>query len=346
VRKVLVAIAFFVALPLLLAQQTLNNDSVIKMVKMGFPEDMIVNAINRSPGAYDTSVMGIVALEKAGVGTKAVSAMVLKDTPPAQPSAPAPAAAPPQTVPAANVPSSARTPAETPAATPSSTPAERPRVFITDSSSWEMPRGVGGSSSAFAGTSIGGARPQTAEIIKTFGQRCPSIVINSSAQASDYVVELDHEGGKGLLAHKDKVAVFVQTTGDSIFSKSKLSVGGSVQDACDSILKHWAEHSSELRTAYGPVPVPASVSQSSTPASGAVGGSHLSLGSTPDHAEIDINGAFVGHTPSVLDLPLGPQTITISKKGFKPWTRVVKLTGGTVSVFAELDPLDKTAASQ
>ena len=84
VRKVLVAIAFFVAFPLLLAQQTLNNDSVIKMVKMGFPEDMIVNAINRSPGAYDTSVMGIVALEKAGVGTKAVSAMVLKDTPPAR----------------------------------------------------------------------------------------------------------------------------------------------------------------------------------------------------------------------------------------------------------------------
>jgi len=348
VRNFLAAIAVFAVFPLLLAQQTLNNDSVIKMVKMGFPEDMIVNAINRSPGAYDTSVKGIVALEKAGVGTKAVSAMVLKDTPPAQPSAPASAAAaPPQTVAGANVPSTARIPvAEPPAATASSTPAERPRVFITDSSSWEMRGAVGGSSSAFAGTSSGGARPQTAEIIKTFSQRCPSVVINSRAQASDYVVELDHEGGKGLLAHKDKVAVFVQTSGDSIFSKSTLSVGGSVQDACDSILKHWAEHSSELRTASGPVPVPASVSQSSTPAPGAVGGSHLSLGSTPDHAEIDINGAFVGNTPLLLDLPLGSQTITISKKGFQPWTRVVKLTGGTVSVFAELDPLDKTAASQ
>jgi PEGA domain len=154
-------------------------------------------------------------------------------------------------------------------------------------------------------------------------------VINSRAQASDYVVELDHEGGKGLLAHKDKVAVFVQTSGDSIFSKSTLSVGGSVQDACDSILKHWAEHSSELRTASGPGPVPASAPHGSTPSSGAVSGSHLSLGSTPDHAEIAINGDFVGNTPSVLDLPLGPQTITISKKGFKPWTRVVKLTGGT-----------------
>jgi hypothetical protein len=77
-----------------------------------------------------------------------------------------------------------------------------------------------------------------------------------------------------------------------------------------------------------------------------MGSSHLSLGSTPDHAEIDINGAFVGNTPSVLDLPSGPETITISKRGFKPWTRVVTLTSGTVSIFAELDPLEKAAASQ
>ena len=41
------------------------------------------------------------------------------------------------------------------------------------------------------------------------------------------IVELDHEGGKGFLAHKDKIAVFVQKSGDSIFSKSILSVGGS-----------------------------------------------------------------------------------------------------------------------
>jgi hypothetical protein len=58
VRTFLVAIAVFAVFPLLLAQQTLNNDSVIKMVKMGFREDMIVNAINRSPGTYDTSPPG------------------------------------------------------------------------------------------------------------------------------------------------------------------------------------------------------------------------------------------------------------------------------------------------
>ena len=51
---------------------------------------------------------------------------------------------------------------------------------------------------------------QTAEVIKTFGQRCTEIIVNNHLSASDYVVELDHEGGKGLLRHKDKIAVFVQ----------------------------------------------------------------------------------------------------------------------------------------
>jgi hypothetical protein len=95
---------------------------------MGFPEDTIVNAINRSPGAYDTSANGLIVLKDGGVGSKAISAIVAKETTPTQPSAPAPPAAPPQTVPAANVSSTARTlVAETPAPTASSTPAERPQ---------------------------------------------------------------------------------------------------------------------------------------------------------------------------------------------------------------------------
>ena len=49
--------------------------------------------------------------------------------------------------------------------------AEKPRVFVTDSKSWEMSGGVGGTQDAFGGASKGGARPQTAEIIKTFGER-------------------------------------------------------------------------------------------------------------------------------------------------------------------------------
>ena len=126
-----------------------------------------------------------------------------------------------------------QTPPANPApAAPAPASQDKPRVYITDSNSWEIRGAAGGNSNGFAASSSGGARPQTAEVIKTFGQRCPEIIVNNHVSASDYVVELDHEGGKGLLRHKDKIAVFVQTSGDSIFSESTLSVGGSVKDAC------------------------------------------------------------------------------------------------------------------
>jgi hypothetical protein len=111
-------------------QQTLNNDSVIKMVKMGFQETMIIDAINRSPGAYDTSTHGLIARKNAGVGSKAISAMVARQA------ASGPPTTPSQTEPATNVPSTAQSSMAQPAATTaSSTPAERPPIFITDSSS-------------------------------------------------------------------------------------------------------------------------------------------------------------------------------------------------------------------
>jgi hypothetical protein len=83
---------------------------------------------------------------------------------------------------------------------------DQARVFVTDSQSWSIAGQSGGGGGAFAGTMAGGARPQTAEIIKTFGQRCPQVIINNIQTKTDYIVLLDHEGGKGALRHKNKVA--------------------------------------------------------------------------------------------------------------------------------------------
>jgi hypothetical protein len=116
--------------------------------------------------------------------------------------------------------------------------AERPRVFITDSKSWEISGGVGGSSDAFGGSTKGGARPQTAEIIKTFGERCPTVIVNNKQEMADYIVLLDHEGGKGLVLRDNKVAVF-KKSGDALFSHSTRSLGNSVKDACDAIAADW-----------------------------------------------------------------------------------------------------------
>src|SRR5437870_2095278 len=121
----------------------------------------------------------------------------------------------------------------------------KPRVFITDSQSWEM---IGHSAGAwnqngggFASTNHGGARPQTAEIIKTFGERCPQVVVNNKLERADYVVVLDHEGGKGYLRRRNKIAVF-NKEGDNIGSRSTRSLGNSVQDACVAIVADWSGH--------------------------------------------------------------------------------------------------------
>src|SRR5947209_7517454 len=62
---------------------------------------------------------------------------------------------------------------------PTAPVADKPRVFITDSQSWETSGSAGGANGAFAAHSSGGARPQTAEIIKTFGEKCSSVMVNN-----------------------------------------------------------------------------------------------------------------------------------------------------------------------
>jgi hypothetical protein len=113
-------------------------------------------------------------------------------------------------------------------------------VTFTDSESWET-RGssaAGGNSNGWGATSSfsGGARPQTAEIIKTLNQRCPEFTVTNNLGKADFVVVLDHEGGKGLLRHRNKIAIF-NRNGDDIFSDSTRELGNAVKDACEAMTK-------------------------------------------------------------------------------------------------------------
>jgi hypothetical protein len=78
VRKNILAVVFLAISPLLFAQQALNNDSIIKLVKAGLSDDLIVSTINASAGTFDTSADGIIALKTAGASDKVVAAVVAK----------------------------------------------------------------------------------------------------------------------------------------------------------------------------------------------------------------------------------------------------------------------------
>jgi hypothetical protein len=227
---------------------------------------------------------------------------------------------------------------------PVAPPAEKARVFITDSQSWEVAGYAGAGAGAGASVTHGGARPQTAEIIKTFGERCPEVMVNNIQEKADYIVLLDHEGGKGYLRHRNKVAVFGRISGDSIVSKSTLSLGGSVQDACEAINKDWAVRGAEMRSAAAAAvasKVPAPQPVVATPVVAARSGpstAKLTVVSVPDSADIEIDGVFVGDTPSDVQLPEGEHSVAVKKKGFKDWERKMKvMAGSSVHLNAELE---------
>ena len=87
-RKYFFALVFLTFCPLLLAQQTLNNDAVIKLVKAGLSDDLIVSTVSSQIGNYDTSADGLIALKAAGVSDKVVTAIVAKTAANAQPAPP------------------------------------------------------------------------------------------------------------------------------------------------------------------------------------------------------------------------------------------------------------------
>lgn len=228
-------------------------------------------------------------------------------------------------------------------------PAEKARIYVTDSHSWEVGNSGGGVDGTFGTAGLGGARPQTAEIIKTFGERCPDVLVNNIRQKADYIVVLDHEGGKSWMVHRNKIAVFQRVSGDSIVSKSTYSLGASVQEACTAIRTDWAKNSAAIRQAADeepPMRMRPMVSGSMVsgppgpmmPLATRMNMTRVTVTSAPDGADIAVDGSFVGNAPLTVNLAEGDHTITVTRNGFKTWERKIKAMGGMVRLNAELEP--------
>ncbi len=70
------------------------------------------------------------------------------------------------------------------------------------------------------------------------------------------------------------------------------------------------------------------------------GSAKLQLGSEPAGADIEVDGSFVGNTPSDVQVSEGDHAITVKKAGFKDWERKLKVTGGSnVHLNAELEKI-------
>ncbi len=91
-RKNILAVVLLALCPLLVAQQALNNESVIKLIKAGQSNDLIVSTIDDSAGIYDTSVDAQTALKAAGASDAVIAAILRKAAGPSATTAPSGAA--------------------------------------------------------------------------------------------------------------------------------------------------------------------------------------------------------------------------------------------------------------
>jgi hypothetical protein len=63
----------------------------------------------------------------------------------------------------------------------------------------------------------------------------------------------------------------------------------------------------------------------------------LAVDSTPVGADIEVDGNFVGSTPSAVPVSVGSHEITVHKKGYSAWSRRMNIAGGSVHLTAELE---------
>ena len=86
-----------------------------------------------------------------------------------------------------------------------------------------------------------------------------------------------------------------------------------------------------------PVPTTQQVPSSSPVSSDQGAAAELEVSSTPDGADIEIDGNFVGSTPSTLGVAAGPHQLSVKKAGFKPWERKITVSSGHIKIDATLE---------
>lgn len=74
------------------------------------------------------------------------------------------------------------------------------------------------------------------------------------------------------------------------------------------------------------------------PANASTALSQIAVDASVPNCDIEVDGSFVGNTPSQLSLAPGKHEITVKKKDYVAWTRTVLVSGSGIHLNAELEP--------
>src|ERR1700728_4369163 len=73
-------IVFLVGAAAMFAQQVLDNDAILKLVRTGLSEDIILSIVSNEPGKYSLAADDLARLKDEGVPDKVVAAMIQKQS--------------------------------------------------------------------------------------------------------------------------------------------------------------------------------------------------------------------------------------------------------------------------
>jgi hypothetical protein len=224
---------------------------------------------------------------------------------------------------------------------------DKPRVFVTDEPLHEGNAIVHGRAASAHVES--GPNARVVEIQADLVKVCPKVTVTNRADMADFTLLFRREGGKrsamfafgglaGLaLSAASKVdgASLFAANGDLVTATKQRTVENAIRELCSSIPTTVVH---EVRQS-APAQAPAQVADTATSpqATSLAASTELTLISTPDGAEIEVDGAFVGSAPSTVTLASGDHTVRVSKKGFQPYEKKLHTSSGKINLHAELD---------
>lgn len=253
---------------------------------------------------------------------------------------------------------------------------EKPRVFVQGRGSENITTsGAGGGGShwgSWGARSSLDSHDESMQVTRELQKECSDVIVTLNQSNADYTVMLNRESkhNRGLLRTNSQVQV-ANRLGDVIGTNATRTVGNASKDACELIVADWGQHGriagpDTTSSATAPPVVPTTVSapaeaakvekappdqaQNATGVAGSTSGApppaknsdaKLQIDSSPPGADIEVDGSFVGNTPSDVQVAEGDHTIVVKKSGFKNWERKLKSSAGSsVHIGAELEKAD------
>jgi hypothetical protein len=156
------------------------------------------------------------------------------------------------------------------------------------------------------------------ELIATDSVVFSRVAVSGSGDQSGYII------GAGIRNLVNKSGD--SRRADKLYEEALNAIRSDAQDSRDPLENH------AVQVAPVPLPVPSMPSTAQAPIQAS-----LNIDSTPSGADIEIDGAFVGNTPSTISVASGPHQIAVKKKGFADWSKPLSVTGGTIHLNAELE---------